>query len=211
MEEFLAKINNSDNRDVVNYLDNSFDFECDHYFGGLHICGANFCGDFGLKDIVYNHFEDLTTILTQEEFIKLYELDDKIHELGYDIKKDDERYNKGLEYQKEFDVILQKLLTDDNKKLFEQVIEEEKEFLKQEYDLTDEEIEEIYENNITDYEDRGMVCTIFSDFDEMVEDEKFSLGYDKQPYFDDEAFGNDLLESGYYKELSTNRIVYYSC
>ena len=49
-----------------------------------------------------------------------------------------------------------------------------------------------------------------NDFDDMVEEEKFSLGYENQPYFDDESFGNNLLQSDSYYELESGRIVYYS-
>lgn len=40
---FLAKIKNDDDRDIVKYIEFS-GFECNHYFGGLHIHGACFCG-----------------------------------------------------------------------------------------------------------------------------------------------------------------------
>ena len=84
-----------------------------------------------------------------------------------------------------------------------------KEYVKNEYDLTDEEVEEIFDNYGLEYQDRAIVGTIFSDKYDMIEEEKFSFGYDKQPYFDDESFGNDLLESESYLELESGRIVYY--
>ena len=102
-----------------------------------------------------------------------------------------------------------KLLSDENKKLFEKVVADEKEYVKNEYDLTDEEVEEIFENYNLEYQDRAIEGTIFSDKYDMIEEEKFSFGYDKQPYFDDESFGNDLLESESYLELESGKIVYY--
>ena len=61
-----------------------------------------------------------------------------------------------------------------------------------------------------DYRDRAIVGTIFSNKDEMIEKEKWSLGYENQPYFDDEAFGDDLLNSESYLELDSGKIVEYA-
>ena len=207
---FLAKEKNSDDRDIVKYIEFN-GFECGHYFGGLHIVGACFSGyKEELKNIVENDFESLETILTRDEFIKLFELDRQLDDLGFGIEKDSDRYNKGMEIIAEFEnTIGKKLLSDENRKLFEKVVADEKEYVKNEYDLTDEEVEEIFDNYGLEYQDRSIVGYVFRDFDEMVEEEKFSLGYDKVPYFDDESFGNDLLESENYLELESGRIVYY--
>ena len=207
---FLAKELNSNDRDIVKYIEFN-GFECGHYFGGLHIEGACFCGfEKEFRDLVENNFEELETILTKEEFKHLFELNDKLDELGFGIEKDSDKYNKGMEIIAEFEnTIGKKLLSDENKKLFEKVVADEKEYVKNEYDLTDEEVEEIFDNYGLEYQDRAIVGTIFSDKYDMIEEEKFSFGYDKQPYFDDESFGNDLLESESYLELESGRIVYY--
>ena len=207
---FLAKELNSDDRDIVKYIEFN-GFECGHYFGGLHIEGACFSGfEKEFRDKVENDFENIETILTKEEFKHLFELDDELDELGFGIEKDSDKYNKGMEIIAEFEnTIGKKLLSDENKKLFEKVVADEKEYVKNEYDLTDEEVEEIFDNYGLEYQDRAIVGTIFSDKYDMIEEEKFSLGYDKVPYFDDESFGNDLLESESYLELESGRIVYY--
>ena len=207
---FLAKEKNSDDRDIVKYIEFN-GFECGHYFGGLHIVGACFCGfEKELRDIVENNFDDLETILTKEEFKQMFAINDELKALGYGIEKDSEKYNKGMELIEKFEnTIGKRLLSDENKKLFEKVVADEKEYVKNEYDLTDEEVEEIFENYNLEYQDRAIVGTIFSDKYDMIEEEKISFGYDKQPYFDDESFGNDLLESESYLELESGRIVYY--
>ena len=207
---FLAKEKNSDDRDVVKYIEFG-GFECGHYFGGLHIHGACFCGfEKELRDIVENHFEDLETILTKEEFLKLFELDDELDSLGYGIEKDSDKYNRGIEIITEYqNTIEKKLLSDENTALFEKVITEEKEYLKNQYDLTNEEVDYIFDNYTLEYQDRAIVGYVFDDFDDMVEEEKYSFGYDKIPYFDDEAFGNDLLENDSYLQLKSGKIVSY--
>ena len=49
----------------------------DIIFSGLRICGANFSGTFDMEKIVNDKFEKLETILTQEEFKRLFEFDEK--------------------------------------------------------------------------------------------------------------------------------------
>ena len=208
---FLAKIKNDDDRDVVKYIEFN-GFECGHYFSGLHVCGACFYGfEKELKEIVEKEYDKLETILTREEFLKLFDINDRLKELGYGIEKDSERYNKGLAIIQEYkDIIETRLLNKENELLFEKVINDEKEYLKETYDLTDELIEEIYDNYFGDYSDRAIVSYVWNDIDELVEEEKFELGYENIKYFVDDAFGRDLLDSEYYYELSDGRIVSYS-
>lgn len=208
---FLAKIKNSDDRDVVKYIKFT-GFECNHYFGGLHIEGACFGGfEKELRDIVENNFEELETILTKDDFIKLFELNDELKALGYGIKKDSDKYNRGLEIIKEYEnTIEKKLQSNENKELFEKVIEDEKEYVKNEYNLSDLEVNDIFKNYHLEYQDRAIISHIFRNFDDMVYEEKLDFGYDKQPYFDDESFGYDLLNSESYYKLDSGKIVSYN-
>ena len=208
---FLAKEKNSDDRDIVKYIEFN-GFECNHYFGGLHIEGACFSGfEKELRDLVENNFEELETILTKDEFIKLFKLNDELKSLGYGIEKDSDKYNKGLEIIKEYENTIEKrLLSNENKELFEKVIADEKEYVKNEYNLSNLEVDDIFENYGLEYQDRAIIGRIFKDFDDMVYEEKFNFGYDEQPYFDDESFGYDLLESENYYKLDSGKIVSYN-
>ena len=181
---FLAKVKNTDDRDIVKYIEFT-GFECNHYFGGLHIEGACFSGfEKEFRNLVENNFEELETILTKDEFIKLFKLNDELKALGYGIEKDSDKYNKGLEIIKEY--------------------------VKNEYNLSDLEVDDIFENYGLEYQDRAIISHIFRDFDDMVYEEKFNFGYDEQPYFDDESFGYDLLESENYYKLDSGKIVSYN-
>lgn len=209
MNKFLLKINEND-RDCVKYIDTEEigAFECGHYFVGLRINGACFSGY--LEEIKEQNFKNITTILTEEELKRLFEFDEKIHELGYGIVQGDKRYQKGLKYKAEIQDIIDKLNGKDNEKLFEKVQEEEKEVLKKEYDLTDEDIDYIFDNYSLEYRDRGIICCIWRDIDECAYDEAESMGYvnrGNDRYFDYEAFGEDLLNSEDYLELEDGRIV----
>lgn len=209
MNKFLLKINEND-RDCVKYLDTEETgaFECGHYFVGLRINGA--CFTNSLKKIKEQSFENITTILTEEELKRLFEFKEKISELGYGIVQGDERYQKGLEYRAEIQDIIDKLNGEDNEKLFEKVQEEEKEELKNKYDLTDEDINYIFDNYGLEYRDRAVVSCIWRNIYECAYDEAESMGYvnrDNDRYFDYETFGEDLLNSENYLELEDGRVV----
>jgi len=208
---FLAKIKDTDDRDAVNYLE--FEgFVCEHYFSGLHIVGPCFSNNGSeLKELVENNFDELETILTKEEFLKLFELDEKLDALGFGIEKDSPRYLEGMKILEEYEnTIGNKLKSKENADLFDKVIKEEKEFLINEYNLTNSDVEEIFDNYGKYYQDRSIVGCVFSNKDELVEEEKFNYGYDNMPYFDDEKFCKDLLDSDNYLELESGKIVSYN-
>lgn len=208
---FLAKVLNDDDRDVVKYMEFN-GFECNHYFGGLQIKGACFSGfDKEFREQVENDFDSLETILTKDEFKKLFELNDEIKALGYGIEKDSEKYKKGMEIIEEYqNTIEKKLLSNENKELFEKVINDEKEYVGKTFDLGELEVDEIFDNYGLEYQDRAIVACVFNDFDDMVEQEKWSFGYEDIKYFDDEAFGYDLLNGEGYLQLSSGKIVSYN-
>lgn len=82
-----------------------------------------------------------------------------------------------------------------------------------EYDISEEDVEEIFENYRLDYRDRSIIGYIYSNTSELGYDEAFDLGYIKpgdvisERYFDYEKFGEDLLEEEQYMELSDGRVV----
>ena len=207
---FIAKIKNDDDRDCVKYIEFG-GFECEHYFSLFHIQGACFCGfEKEFYDMVVNNFDELETILTQDDFIKLFKANEELKGLGCGITRGDDRYNKGMEIINNILYIEDKLKSNENKELFEKVVNDEKIYCMEEYDLTSSEINYIfkeYKKYDEIYQDRGIIGCIFKDRDEMAEEEKFSFGYGNQPYFDNEAFAEDLLENGYYLELESGRIV----
>ena len=211
MKLFLAKITNSDDRDCVHYLDtNTGNFECGHYFSGLRICGANFSGTFDMEKIVNDKFEKLETILTQEEFKRLFEFDEKISKLGYGITMGDIRFHKGQSIVNSIKDIITKLKSDENTALFNKIINDEKEWCMREYDLSKNEVKTIFSEYRAEYQDRGIICYIFKDKNEMLYEEKCSLGYDEIPYFDDKAFLNDLLDDDSCLRLKSGKIIRFS-
>ena len=211
---FLAKIKNSDDRDVVFYI-NFRGFECNHYFGGMSLGGSCFSGYYEeFRALVYNNYNALETILTKDELIHLFRLNDDIKSLGYGIEMGSDTYNKGIEIIEEYkNTIEKRLLSEENKDLFKKVQEEEKEYCKEKYDLTDEEINIIFNNYGLGYKDLGYrdraIFRTYDSFDDFVEEQKWDFGYENVPYFVGKAFGRDLLENGSYLKLSSGKIVEY--
>ena len=165
---FLYKENNTEDRDCVNYIDieRLGKLECGHYFPSLNLQGACFSG--GFNPVV---FEKITTCLTQDEFLKLHKYSKDIDALGFGIKEGDERYLRGINLFKDIKPILEKLSSTKNEKIFEQVQEEEKEYIQNEYNLDDSEMEYIFDNYCLGYRDRGIICCIYRDIKEVAYEE----------------------------------------
>lgn len=208
---FLYKEQNTEDRDCVKYveLNRIGRLECDHYFPNIGTSGACFSGSLDIDQI---DFDNITSILTQNEFFQLDQYNKAIHELGYGITKGDERYQKGIELYNSIKPILEKLESEENQTLFEQVQQEEKEYLMEEYSLDEEEADFIFNNYGLDYRDRGIVGYIFSDIDEAAHEEADQLGYvtqGKERYFNYETFGEDLLDGENYVEMPDGKIIRY--
>lgn len=194
---FLLKVNEND-RDCVKYLDlSSGDFECGHYFGSVKISGACFSGFE--KELQEESYENFKTILTKEELDRLWKFDEELNKLGFGIEKDSEKYHKGIELKQGIQDIIDKLLSEENQKLFEEIKQEERDWLADEFDLTDEEIDEIWDNYNLDYRDRAVVNYVYSDFDDFAEETARNWGAipnDRmERYFDYTTWGNDLLRN----------------
>lgn len=207
---FLFKENNTDDRDCVNYIEigRLGKLECGHYFPSINLNGTCFSRGFDINEIDFNN---ITTILTKEEFEQLEEYNNNISELKHGIKQGDERYNKGVELYQGIKSVIDKLLSTENKELFHKIIEEEKEYVENEYNLDTEDVEHIFNEYGLSYQDRGIVGRVFDDIEECSEEEAESLGYvtkQNERYFDYKTFGEDLLESEQYVELPSGKIAY---
>ena len=133
--------------------------------------------------------------------------------MGYGIKKGDDRYQKGMKLCKEVQKIIDKLQSEEAEEFFEEIQKDERDELCSEYNLTKEEIEEIFDNYGLEYRDRAIVGTIFDDIEEAVHEEAWQCGYTKEydeRYFNYDTFADDLLEREDVYELSTGRILFYA-
>lgn len=192
-------------RDCVVYINATpAKFECNHYFGGTSLQNACFSG----RDLKKIEYKSIKTFLTEEEFTKLQIFYNEISNLGYGIVKGDERYNKGIELINNIQPIFDKLNSKDGKEFQNQIIEEEINYLMDEFDIDEEELKEIFD--LTDYKDRSFISAVYRDISEVAENEAYEVGYatkENERWFDFESFGNDLLDNSRYHELSDGRIV----
>ena len=210
MQYFIGKekdtnVKGINERDVVYYIEFR-GFECNHYFNGFHLNGACFSGfEKEFKQL----FDEgkIESILTMQDIEKLYDINNKLADLGFGIEKDSDRYKQGIDLLKELDGIRTKLESKENEQLFNKVIEEEKNWCMSEYNLSRSDIDYIFRKYNGTYQDRGIISCVYNDFNDMVENAKWFLGYGNMPYFDDKAFGEDLLSGDYYLELEDERIV----
>lgn len=184
---FLFKENGTNDRDCVRYVELK-DLKENHICcdGKFNVHGA--CFSMSLKDDNIS-YGDITTILTDEEFKALCNPD------GRDLTS-----------------IIEKLESEENVELFEQIIEEEKEYLMDEYGFDEEDIEQIFDEYYLDYRDRGIVGCVFDSVYDLGYNEAYSLGYVDnnsvaERYFDFEKFGEDLLEEEQYMQLNDGRCV----
>lgn len=205
---FLYKdieLEKQEDRDCVVYIDATpAKFECNHYFGGISLQNACFCG----RDLEKIEYKSIKTFLTEEEFTKLQNFYNEISNLGYGIEKGGEKYNKGVKLISNIQPIFDKLNSKDAKEFQNQIIEEEIDYLMDEFNIDEEELEEIF--NLTDYKDRSFILTVYRDISEVAENEAYELGFatkENERWFDFESFGNDLLDDSRYYELSDGRIV----
>ena len=186
---FLFKENETNDRDCVRYVDLE-DLKNNHLCidGKFNVHGA--CYSMSLKE-EDTDYENITTVLTEEEYKMLCNPEGK-----------------------DFTNIIEKLESEENEELFEQVIEEEKEYLMDEYGFDEEDVEQIFDEYYLDYRDRGIVGSVFNDTYDLGYEEADALGYiDNRNsvmarYFDFEKFGEDLLEEEQYMQLSDGRCVY---
>lgn len=154
------------------------------------------------------------TVLTEEEYAALLQFAVNIHRLGYGIEVGDERYEKGVQLCEDIQYVYDRLNSEDNEALFEEVQEEEIEWLMEEHSLDREDVEKIFDEYTLEYRDRSIVGCVFKDSAELGYEEAWSLGYIKngdtiaEKYFNTDKFGEDLVaESESYLELDDGRVV----
>lgn len=206
---FLYRLKNTVDRDACAYIDEiPSTFDCEHYFSGVIIQGACYCGG------EFASYEDIETILTKIEYKKLIKFNEDIEKLGYGINKGDERYKKGLELIKDIQDIYTKLQSAEAEQFEEDIMDNEKEIMMEQWNLSEDDIEEILDNYRLDYKDRSIIGYVYDDIEDLAENEIeqcFNVPDYLTNYIDYSKFGTDLLQDEEkYKELEDGRVVYYN-
>lgn len=106
--------------------------------------------------------------------------------------------------------IIEALTSDEAENFFNGIIESEIEYIKDEYNLTDDEIEEIFNNYSLAYRDRGIISYVYSDYYDLAEnyiDSCCDVPEWIRNYIDYETFGKDVAEDERFIELESGWIV----
>jgi len=212
---FLYKENNTDDRDAIKYIDVSRidKLECGHYFPSIDVKGACFSQSLELNEIDFNN---ITSILNKDEFAKLDEYNKNINSLGYGLDTQPQKQEQAHIFYKDIENIIDKLKSDENLALFEKLKEEEKEIIYQQYDITPEETQKIFDNYDLDYQDRAVIDAVYQDYYDLGE---CSLDWcidEKIPEFiqdciDFEKLGEKIADDGDYYILEDGRVVALNC
>lgn len=206
---FLYRLKNDEDRDACAYIDEiPSKFECGHYFSGVRVEGSCYTsGEFA-------SYEDIDTILTKNEYKMLLKFAEDIKQLGYGIKEGDSRYVKGVDLIKDIQVIYDKLQSEEAKEFEKNIMDDEKEIMMDEWNLSEDDIEEILDNCYLEYKDRAVIGYVYDDVEELAENEIeqcFDVPDFLTNYIDYSKFGEDLLQDEErYKELENGRIVVYN-
>lgn len=204
---FLYRIKNTDDRDACAYIENqALRWECNHYFGGINLHGSCYCGHEWAK------YEDIETFLSEEEYTALQKFDKDINNLGFGIVEGDDRYLSGVWLCKSIQPIFDKLNSEEAQEFFEQIWEDEKKYLMDEYSLDEGDIETITDTYYLPYRDRSIVGYVYKNTEDLGYEEAYSMGYINDGdsiatrYFNYAAFGEDLAQEEGWCELSDGRI-----
>ena len=194
--------------------DKPAEFECGHYFSTPYLTNANCL----IHD--FPEYENLETILSHDEYDRFLELKNDIDSLRFGIRIGDERYTKGLVLRKSLlDDVYDKLTSTEAAEFFGNIVKDEKRKLVDFYELTDYQINQIFDNYPLDYRDANIVATIYDDDSEIAEEfiDNFYFNIDDIPgfklsyYIDYDKLGHDLvLNSDKYLELDDDRVIEYA-
>jgi len=193
--------------------DKPAEFECGHYFSTPYLTNVSCL----IHD--FPEYENLETVLSEDEYNKFLQLKDNINSLGFGIHIGDERYNRGLELRQSLlNDVYTKLTSPDAEEFFDTIIGDEKRKLAELYNLTDDQVNQIFDESPNDYKDAGIVIRVCYDSKEIAEDFVDNYypqiddmsGFKLSWYIDYERLGNDLVtDSDEYLELDDGRIVQY--
>ena len=183
MKKFLLKINKEDKPPIVVYVDPSTLRKGHFHLSFCHSPYNVFCmlSDGEVK------YSDLTTLLTEEEFkaicgnetISYHAIFDKVKSGEINIPD-----------------ILNKVESEENEKLFERIIREEKDYLINKEGMREDDVNYLFDC-LGDYRDSSALCRLFKnekDLGECYVEDNYNVDSFLENYIDYEAIGRCLLE-----------------
>ena len=186
---FLFRTKAADDRDCCAYIDiddlKAVHKGCD---GKFNVHGACYSASLGGKYADYQYSE-IDTILTENQYNRLVN------------PADDDLFND----------VIEALTSEEAENYFEQIIESEREYIAEEYNLSDEEIDTVFDEYYLPYRDRGIISYVWRNYEDIGIEYAEACGNIPEfleNYIDYESFGEDLVnEAERYIELESGWIV----
>lgn len=186
---FLYRTKEADDRDCCAYVDiddlKAVRICSDRKFTVHGACYSSSLGG-GFTNYAY---DEVDTILTEEQYNRL------VNPTENDDLTD----------------IIETLTSEQANDFFAQIIESEREYIKEEYGLSQEEIDDIFNEYYLDYHDRAVISYVYRDYEELAQEyleSCYSIPDFLESYIDYESFGKDMVNEGErYIELADGRIV----
>lgn len=187
---FHDKNNNTsyyiDTKQLTLFIDDNFSLNC--------LSSGFGCGSHSSWERIGNfQYEDVETILTKEEFDTLANRIPITKEMAQ--------------------TIIDKLYSDENEDFLNTIVDRELEYLREEYNLSYNDIDNI-KNDLEAkkyFLDRKCICHIYDSYDELgqyIIDEFYDIPQNLQSYFKVEDLGYDVVdEDARYMVMDDNRIV----
>lgn len=175
-----------DTKQLTLFIDDNFSLVC--------LSSGFGCGSHSSWERIGNfQYEDVETILTKEEF--------------------DTLANRIPITKEMVQTIIDKLYSDENEDFLNTIVDRELEYLKEEYNLSDNDIDNI-KNDLEAkkyFLDRNCICHVYNSYEELgqyIIDEFYDIPQNLQSYFKVEDFGYDVVdEDARYMVMDDYRIV----
>lgn len=186
---FLYRTKAADDRDCCAYIDID-NLKAVHTCidGKFEVHGACYSTSLGSEYANYA-YDEVDTILTENQYNRL------VNPMENDL----------------FDDIIAALTSEEAENYFEQIIESEREYIAEEYNLSDEEIDTVFNEYYLPYRDRGIIGYVWRNYEEVGReymDACYNVPDFLENYVDYESFGEDLVnEAERYIELESGWIV----
>lgn len=212
---FFGKQKN-DNRDCCVYIDRP-KFECGYYYHLPQPQGPCYFSKWD-SDTNYYSYENLDTVLTEEEYNKFRQLIDvrqlinELDKIRDGLDKDEEKKRLADKKAEELNKFIDDYLLSEKAEEFKEKIKQgEIEFMKEEYGFDDEDIEDIYDYYGGEYFDRAIINQVFEsryDVAKEIINNNYNINEWIKNYIDYYKIGDDMVSGdGDYVELSDGRIV----
>lgn len=199
----------SDDRDAVKYVSiPTKDLACGHIFRKFGLHGACFWHSLDTSNLVDGNFD---SFLTLGELQRLENANKHLNELGYNINEDSKEYKLGCYILDSVQDIVDKLMSPEHQEYIDTVIKpNEKEKMKEQHDLSDEDVEYILNQYGLEYFDNGIIGAVYVDLVEFAQDYAENCmeadNYLRQ-HVDYKKLGHELLMDEQNIELSDERVV----